>query len=335
MVGARPAASASRCSTCDQVRGVRAGRTIGDVVLVEQAQAGQVAAAGVGLGDGGGDLDQAGQGVLPAGADAHRVGGVHEQGAADRHLALELLGDEPVAAGRHLPGDGLGRVAGQVVAQVEQLAAGAGPAQAVDAGRRQQVVPLVGGGPAAGVGQHRQDAVLDDGRHERLEVEEALQVGQLQPQPLEADPARAPAADAVAQRQRASPRRPGRPPSVSPSSRTAAKGTRSATATCGSAQQAAEAQLDADVEGAAGPEGIDRAAVVVTTRADAQPTDDEAGADVEERGRRRRSTGPAPGRPAPAAASSANRPSASTSSETIRNHQPRVVSMLLPGIEHG
>src|SRR5262249_30968107 len=44
--------------------------------------------------------------------------------------------------GRHLPGDGLGRVAGQVVAQVEQLAAGAGPPQAIDAGRRQQVVAL-------------------------------------------------------------------------------------------------------------------------------------------------------------------------------------------------
>src|SRR5581483_12239071 len=75
-----------------------------DLALVEEAQSSEVAVAAVGLGDGGGDLDEAGQRVLPAGADANRVRGVHEQGAADGHLALELLGYEAVAAGGHLPG---------------------------------------------------------------------------------------------------------------------------------------------------------------------------------------------------------------------------------------
>ena len=61
-------------------------------------------------------------------AEADGVGSVHEQGAADRHLALQLAGDQLVPPGRRFPRDPLGRVAGTIVAQVEQFTAGPGPA---------------------------------------------------------------------------------------------------------------------------------------------------------------------------------------------------------------
>src|SRR5207244_2863600 len=69
--------------------------------------------------------------VGKGGQQPHRRRGIDEQGAAEGHLALELPGDELVAAGGDLPGDGARRVAGLVVAQVEQLAGGSGLAESV------------------------------------------------------------------------------------------------------------------------------------------------------------------------------------------------------------
>src|SRR5262249_57772349 len=59
-------------------------------------------------------FNKAGQGVAAGRADSHRIGRVHEQGTADWHLALELLGDQPISPGRYFPGDGLRWIAGHV-----------------------------------------------------------------------------------------------------------------------------------------------------------------------------------------------------------------------------
>src|SRR5262249_27491685 len=126
-------------------------------VFVEQAQAGQVANGPAGAKDAGGDLHEAIERLEEEGTrhllvgigrgragDANAAAHVEEQGAANGHLALELLGDEPVATGADLPGNGTRGVTGDVIAQVEQLAATAGLAQAVDAGGRQFVAALDG-----------------------------------------------------------------------------------------------------------------------------------------------------------------------------------------------
>src|SRR5262249_23611522 len=84
---------------------------------------------------------------LAAGADADRVGRVHEQGAADRHLALELLGHQAVAAGGEPPGGRLGGGAGAGGAPGAAPAARAGGAPAGGARPRPRGVSPVGPPP--------------------------------------------------------------------------------------------------------------------------------------------------------------------------------------------
>ena len=111
--------------------------------------------------------------------------GVHEQRAADRDLALELLGKQLVPPGGRLPGDHLGRVAGDVVAQVKQLAPSARPFEPVHPRRGEDVELL---GPAAlplGPGQPREDQVRRPVGQQRAVVEEPLPVRDPDPDAFE------------------------------------------------------------------------------------------------------------------------------------------------------
>jgi len=105
---------------------------------------------------------------------------------------------EPIAPRGHLPGDGLGRIAGQVIAQVEQFAAGTGPAEAVNARRHQQVVPFLRGRLSRPPRQHGQHRIGDDGMDEVDVIEKALPVGDLNADALEAGQAGRAAADPIA-----------------------------------------------------------------------------------------------------------------------------------------
>ncbi len=94
-----------------------------DASVIEKTKAGQVARRGRGLGHGGTDVHQPRQGIAPGRTETHGLRGIHKKRAPQGHLALELLGNEPIAPCRDFPGDGLGRIAGEVIAQVEKLAA--------------------------------------------------------------------------------------------------------------------------------------------------------------------------------------------------------------------
>ena len=116
-----------------------------------------------GLGDGGADLDQAAKRIGSFEADAHRLRNVDEQRAADRHFAFKFLGDQPITPCRHFPGDRLGRVARQVIAQVEQFASRTGPQLPVLSRRGEQIRALEHGPLPFGVDQGRKHAKFGAG----------------------------------------------------------------------------------------------------------------------------------------------------------------------------
>ena len=86
-------------------------------------EADEVAVPCRGLGNRGRDARDAREERVPRRAEPHAFRSIDEQHAPDRHVVLELLGDEDVAPGRRLPGDHLGRVAGAVIAEIEEFAA--------------------------------------------------------------------------------------------------------------------------------------------------------------------------------------------------------------------
>ena len=105
--------------------------------FVEQAQTSQIPGAGVGLSHIRADLHQPGECVFSWRSDAHGVGRVHKQRATDRHLTLKILGNQAITTRGDFPSNGLGRIAGPIVTQVEQLTAGPGAAEPMHSRWRQ------------------------------------------------------------------------------------------------------------------------------------------------------------------------------------------------------
>ena len=156
------------------------------LVFIESRQPNEIAVGGRGLGHRRGDTGHARQQRVPRRAETHSFRGVEEQHAADRHVVLELLGDEPIAPGRGLPGDHLGRVAGAVIAQIEQFASRPGSPQSVNARRWQRVESLGRALAPFVVGERRKDEKLDRITKEQAAIEEAVHVRESDAQSLKA-----------------------------------------------------------------------------------------------------------------------------------------------------
>ncbi len=244
-----------------------------DAMLVEQEHPGQVAGSGAGLGHARGDLHQTLHRPPSGRGHADCIRRVDEQGAAHRHLGLVLLGNEPIPTGGHLPGDGPRRVAGLIVAQVEQFAPRTGRPLTVNAGRRQAVVPFHARCLVVRVDQARQHAQHLRVAQEFFLVEEPTGVGQLQAQPLEARQTGRFAGDLVDELQWRLfvqwPRRLHR--ALNPVD---VEGHPSGDHGIGQTDSALEDQRLAHLEGLAIPEGLDRSARVADLATDAQTVAD-------------------------------------------------------------
>ena len=123
---------------------------------------------------------------------------IHEQSAADRDFAFKIFGNQPVAAGGQFPGDGFGRIAGPIIPQVEQLAPRSRPAEAVDAGRWQEVMAFCFGRLSLGIRERRHDPMAGHNGQKGFAVKETVQVGHLQRNAFKADPARRARTNAIA-----------------------------------------------------------------------------------------------------------------------------------------
>ena len=108
----------------DHVPRTTRGASDPHALFVKQVQSDQVAHSAAGPGHAGGDVHQTSERIPARHADPNGLRRIHEQRATDRHLALEHLGHQAIAARGDFTGDGLGRIARQIVAEVEKLKSG-------------------------------------------------------------------------------------------------------------------------------------------------------------------------------------------------------------------